>query len=234
MLIIKNIRIVHELDTALTEMRKVSDEHNHMLQGDYSEYKYIYKKEDENTVILTNNEEDIYVNIAPESTVPSVEPELYVPTLDELKENKIKYFSSLCNQAIINGVDIEINGVMEHFSYNDEDQVNIKEIFDLAVQTNVPMYYHADGDSCKMYTVDQIIALYITATTNKMHHTTYFNQLTMFINAIEDKEELSALKYGDELTGEYLKTYNDAMKQAALLLEVLLQSRQTNNIPTTE
>ncbi len=53
-----------------------------------------------------------------------------------------------------------------------KDQTNIKELFDLAIQTNVPMYYHSDGNSCKLYTVKQIIELYTTADMNKMHHIT--------------------------------------------------------------
>lgn len=154
-----------------------------------------------------------------------VEPIPYEPTLEEIKENKINQLSDTCNFLIINGVDINIDGALEHFSYKEEDQVNIKEIFDLAVQTNVPMYYHADSESCKLYTVEQIINLYATATTNKMHHITYYNQLKEFVNDLETVEDVQNVEYGQELFGTYLDTYNASMYQAQLVLEALLAKR---------
>lgn len=153
---------------------------------------------------------------------------VYVPTLEEVKTSKINTFSNMCSMAITNGVDVAFaEDNVEHFSYTEEDQVNLKEIFDLAVQTNVPMYYHADGKGCKLYTVEQIIAIYTSATTNKMHHTTYFNQIRMYINSLETKEEVEVVEYGQELTGEYLQTYNKSMAQAQLVLEALLAKRAT-------
>ena len=182
----------------------------------YHGYTTLYRDIDENTVILSN---DGSVYVEPE---PVTEPEPYVPTLEEIKDLKIQSLSSICKQSIINGVDVEIDGVVEHFSYGEEDQVNIKELFDLAMQTNVPLYYHADGESCKLYTVEQIVSIYATNATNKMHHITYFNQLKLYVNSLESNEEVESVNYGDELTGNYLKTYNDAMVQANVGLTTLL------------
>ena len=156
-----------------------------------------------------------------------IEPIPYEPTLEEVKESKVNELSNTCNFMIVNGVDINIDGVLEHFSYKEEDQVNIKEIFDLAVQTNVPMFYHSDNESCKLYSVEQIIDLYATATTNKMHHITYFNQLKEYVNSLEDTENVKNVLYGQELEGEYLDTYNASMYQAQLVLEALLTKRSS-------
>lgn len=187
------------------------------MTGDiYLGYTTLYRDIDENTVILSN---DGSVYVEPEA-IP--EPEPYVPTLEEVKTSKIQSLSSTCKQMIINGVDVEIDGTVEHFSYDEEDQVNIKELFDLAMQTKVPLYYHADGESCKLYTVEQIVNIYTTNATNKMHHITYFNQLKLYVNTLETNEDVESVNYGDELTGEYLKTYNDAMVQANVGLTTLL------------
>ena len=201
------------------------NEHNSFVQANFSNMKYIYRNYGDGIrYVLTDIEDDIYVE-PPEIETP-VEPyEPYVPTLDEVKQSKINELSKICNQNIVNGVDVEIDGIVEHFSYKDEDQVNIKEIFDLAVQTNVPMYYHADGESCKLYTVEQIITLYSTASTNKMHHTTYFNQLKLYVETLEENENVTAVVYGQELTGTYLETYNNSMMQSQLVLETLLSKR---------
>ena len=84
------------------------------------------------------------------------------------------------------------------------------------------MYYHADGESCKLYTVDQIVSIYTTNAVNKMHHITYFNQLKMYIDSLETIDEIEIINYGDELTGECLNTYNEAMLQANVGLTTLL------------
>lgn len=198
------------------------NEHNHIIQADYSDYKYIYKKGADNvTYVLTTDKDDVYV----EPEIPDVEdiqsPE-YIPTIEDVKRSKISILSSICNKSITDGVDINIDGNTEHFSYKDEDQVNIKEIFDLAVQTNTPMYYHADGKSCKLYTVEQVASIYTTNAMNKMHHITYFNQLKMYVESLDDKEIIDGITYGDELTGEYLETYNAAMSQAKLSINKAL------------
>lgn len=207
------------------------NEHNSFVQADFSCMKYIYRDfNDGLRYVLTDIEDDVYVGRPSEIEIP-VEPyEPYVPTLDEVKKSKINELSRICNQSIINGVDVEIDGVMEHFSYKDEDQVNIKEIFDLAVQTDVPMYYHADGTSCKLYTVEQIIALYSTASTNKMHHTTYFNQLKLYVETLETIDEVNSVVYDQELTSTYLETYNNSMMQAQLVLETLLSKRVSTTV----
>ena len=184
----------------------------------YYGYTTLYQEINENTVILSNDG-SVYVEL--EST-PESELEPYIPTLEEVKISKIQSLSSMCKQNIINGVDVEIDGVIEHFSYDEEDQVNIKELFDLAMQTNVPLYYHADGESCKLYTVEQIVSIYTANVTNKMNHITYFNQLKLYVNTLETNEEVETVNYGDELTGEYLLTYNDAMVQANVGLTTLL------------
>ena len=188
------------------------NENNDFVQADYQDFTTIYRTYSDNPYkIELSNDGSVYIE--PEK-VPDPEP--YVPTLDDIKSQKINELSYVCSQLITGGVSIDIDGITEHFSYKDEDQVNIKEIFDLAVQ---------DGNSCKLYTVDQIIALYTTTTTNKMHHQTYFNQLKLFILAQKNKEEVENINYGDELTGMYLNTYNEAMTQAQVLLNALLAKR---------
>ena len=182
---------------------------------DYSSYTTIYRELDNG--VQFSNDGSVYV-----------EPEIVEPTLEYVKTSKINELSNMCNASIIDGVNVEINENIEHFSYKDEDQVNIKEIFDLAVQTNVPMYYHADGESCKLYTVEQIIAIYSTASTNKMHHTTYFNQLKLYTESLESIDDVNDVTYGQELTGEYLETYNTSMAQAQLVLETLLSKRASD------
>ena len=200
---------------------EILNENNDYVQAEYKNFITVYRTyEDETGRIEFSDDGSVYTE--PEK-IPEAEP--YLPTLEEIKLQKISELSHICSQLITSGVDLEIDDNTEHFSYKDEDQVNIKEIFDLAVQTNVPMYYHSDGNSCKLYSVEQIISLYTAATTNKMHHQTYFNQLKLYILSLEDAETVKNVNYGDDLTGEYLQTYNDAMTQAHMLIEALLSKK---------
>ena len=70
------------------------NEHNDMIQGNYEDYKYIYKKEDGNsTIILTTAQDDVYV----EPEIPSVSDSdiiEYVPTIDDIKKQKINELSN--------------------------------------------------------------------------------------------------------------------------------------------
>lgn len=57
------------------------NEHNGIVQGNFEDYKYVYKEElDGITFILTTNENDIYVE--------PVKPEPYVPTEEEIAEQE--------------------------------------------------------------------------------------------------------------------------------------------------
>lgn len=221
----KNVLVINFKDTVptveeMTNGFEILNENNDFVQAEYPDYNTVYKTyEEEPNRIELSNDGEVYV----EPIIPTPEP--YVPTLEEVKLMKINELSYTCNNLVVNGVDIEIDGTTEHFSYKDEDQVNIKEIFDLAVQTNVPMYYHADSESCKLYTVEQIIDLYATATTNKMHHTTYFNQMKLYVNTLETADDVNVVEYGQELTGDYLDTYNASMAQSQMVLEALLAKR---------
>ena len=109
------------------------NEHNDIIQGNYEDYKYIYKKEDDNsTIILTTVQDDVYV----EPEIPSVSDSdiiEYVPMIDDIKKQKINELSNTCNANITNGVSVQIGDNFEHFSYKDEDQVNIKEWFALLI-----------------------------------------------------------------------------------------------------
>lgn len=63
------------------------NEHNNVVQGNFEDYKYIYKKELDNiTFILTTNENDIYVE--PIKPIEPVKPEQYVPTEEEIAEQE--------------------------------------------------------------------------------------------------------------------------------------------------
>lgn len=210
-----------EQDILTSGIIQIINEYNDTVQGKFNGYTTIYRKfDDEPLKIQLSNDGSVYV--APPEPEPIPEPEPYVPTLEEVMDNKIYELSYICEQSIMNGVDVEINGQTEHFSYNEKDQANIDDLINSAKETMMEQPYHADGGSCKLYTAEQIITIYITEKMNKTHHTTYFNQMKMYIKTLEDKDVISAINYGDELTGQYLDTYNLMMAQAKKIVNKMI------------
>lgn len=192
------------------------NEHNHTIMGDFSTYIYIYRELDNKTVILTNRADDKYVE--PEPAPPTPEPEPYVPTLEEVQAQKVEEMDKTCQSTIFAGVQVGD----EHYSYTLEDQINIKELFDLGVQTRTPVYYHPDNGACREYTLEEFIIVYLLAAGNKMSNVTYFNQLKSTILAMTEIDDVKAVVYGQELTGEYLEHYNTAMAQFSETMKTLL------------
>lgn len=150
----------------------------------------------------------------------------YVETLDDIKRAKISELSLACETAIENGVDIDINGTVEHFSYKkNEDQNNIKELFDTAIQTNTPLYYHCDNGTCKLYTVEQIINLYALQALNKTINITYHNQLKGYVKSLADKDSVKEVVYGEtELSDESKSICEAAIAQSRAAINTLLSN----------
>ena len=182
------------------------------LCGEFAGWTTLYKQ-DGNTIILSDNG-DVW-----QEPQPYVEP---IPTIEQIKSIKINELRAICHQMIEAGVDVEIGGEIQHFSYTTEDQNNIKDAFDLAYQTGLSVPYHADGESCTLFTPAEITMIFIMNKTNLTHHTTYFNQMKMYIESLDDIDAIQSIQYGDPLTGEYLEDYTNMMVQAQLVITALL------------
>lgn len=137
-------------------------------------------------------------------------------TLEYLKTQKIKEMSHICNQTITNGFDITLSdGKEHHFSLTTQDQLNLITLSAMvsAGETTIP--YHADGELCKHFSINDIENVIHTATIFKTYHTTYYNSLKEFIESIQDRNEVSNIYYGVTIPNEY---------QSEILKELLSNS----------
>lgn len=153
---------------------------------------------------------------------PIPEPEPYVPTVEEVQNSKISELSNICSQTIYAGTDVEYNGTKKHYTYTVDDQINLSQLFSTLLAGATAASYHADGEACRMYDSAELTNLYVTLAAFKTSHLTYFNQMKQYIKTLEDKEVITAIKYGDELTGEYLSNYNTIMKEAKEQIEAVI------------
>lgn len=202
--------------------------------AEYTNYNTVYKKDEESNILVLSNDGSVYVEPEEPDYPAPIIPEPVEPTLEEVKTQKIEEISKTCNQNIIHGVTMEIDGEQKLFSYKTEDQSNLLNAVQLAIATQMSMPYHADGCTCRLFTPEEITTLYIKEMTNLTHHQTYTNQLKLYINTLEIKEEVNAVLYGDELTGEYLDTYNMIMAQSQLVVQKYLETLVSGDHSNTD
>ena len=151
--------------------------------------------------------------------------------VDSTKAEKIAEIKQDCEEYIYAGADVTYaDGIKEHFTYTLADQSNISEMFTAIMAGATEYPYHADGEICKIYTKEQIVAIYGTLSLFKTEATTYHNSLKAQINAMTDADAISAVKFKEtELTGEYLTNYTAMMVSAQTQLNAILAK-----IPTDE
>ena len=137
---------------------------------------------------------------------------------DAAMESKLSELNGICAKNITDGVDVQ----GEHYSYGLEDQNNIKGAVDLATTTKLDVPYHADGQPCRLYTPEEITAIYIINETNLTHNITYANQLRLYTATLTTKEAVDSVIYGQPLEGDYAATYAMIMEQSKKIIAAFL------------
>lgn len=145
---------------------------------------------------------------------PTPEPEPVEPTIDEVRQNKLDEMSSICEQVIYNGVDVEQSTGKKHFSLTANDQTNIDSVFNAIVLGATEYPYHADGEPCEMYSASDVITLYIAAKGFVTQQTTYCNALRQWIKREDKIEAISAIRYGDTLPSDLQTNVENILRAA--------------------
>lgn len=151
---------------------------------------------DEPTKYCYSKEEGFYIN-----------PNYQNVKLKEAKVNKITELSALCEQAIIDGVTIE----GKHYSMALTDQLNLESLKTTIMAGAESVPYHANGESCRLYTAESYLTVYNACALHKISQTTYFNQLRQYVEDMVSADTVYTVTYGQELTGKYLEAYNQIM-----------------------
>ena len=150
------------------------------------------------------------------------------------KTAKHAELSEACQSTIYNGATITLSdGSQQYFTYNEHDQTNIFEMYS-AVKAGATQYiYQAQDGSCMVYQAADIITIYSTLAALKTSTLTYYHQLTDYVDTLTSVEDINAVTFGQELTGEYLERYNELITVAAEQMNIVLgiadSSEDTNN-----
>lgn len=141
----------------------------------------------------------------------------------QAKSEKCAELSNLCESSINAGTSVKLpDGTEKDFSYSTVDQANVSEMF-LACMMGAESYpYHANGEGCMTYTAAEIISIYGTLSLYKTIQITYQNQLKQYVNSLETVDDVNAVQYGQELSGDYLTTYNTLITEAQTQMQAVL------------
>lgn len=120
--------------------------------------------------------------------------------VEKYRELKLAEVSADCNSAIVAGCSVELSdGTAPNFALEETDQINLTAAATAVTMGATGYPYHADGELCKLYSAEDIMAISTAATTHKLYHTTYCNHLLVWIRRAEDADELAGITYGVEL-----------------------------------
>lgn len=138
--------------------------------------------------------------------------------IEVVKANKISELSDTCTQTIYNGSDVTLSdGTVEHFTLDANDQLNLSGIALKILMGSEDIYWHEDDVTapCKKYSVEDAKIIIGVLTTFKEYNITYFRDLRIYINSLEDIDQINAIEYGfvlpDEFKSEALKNMESMM-----------------------
>lgn len=176
----------------------------HNDNWDYSQFKTIYR-EIEGGAQFSNNG-SVYIAPEPPIIPDPIEPDPYIPTLDEVKAEKIASMNAIQQDVIQAGINVTLtDGSVEHFTLTSNDQTSL-----MGLQTQVatgeekiPWHTSNQAEHCKYYS-NADMALIVTAAMQYVsYHVTYYRDLRIYINSLTDAETVNAITYGTPIPEEY-------------------------------
>lgn len=128
------------------------------------------------------------------------------PTLDELKEQKIAEMNVAQQESIQNGVDVTMSdGTVEHFTLTDHDQTSLMGLQTKVAQGEKQIPWHTSdvNEPCKYYSNTDMALITETAMQAVTFAVTYFRDLRIYINSMEDSTSVQNVTYGMIIPKEY-------------------------------
>ncbi len=180
---------------------------------DYKDYNTIYQMIENGCQF--SNDGSIYV--APPEPEPIPEPEPYVPTLEEIKEQKKSEIRNMYQNAKAIGTDVVLSTGTEHFPLTDEDITFLmgKQI-ELSAGESEMIAYQDANQRCKMYSREDMQTIITSALLYVNYQTTYRNNLCEWVDDCESEDEINNIYYGMEIPEEH---QNDVFKSYHLPVE---------------
>lgn len=168
--------------------------------GKYEDFTTLYREI--NGGFQLSNDGSVYVNPEPEP-----EPEPYVPTLEEIQEEKVTEMNVAQQNMIQNGgFEIALaDGIVEHFDLTDHDQISLNAL-DSKVKEGIeqiPWHTSDDTEHCKFYSNADMKNIVEGAFNYIAYQITYFRDLRIYIRSLTDVAVIETVTYGMYIPEEY-------------------------------
>ena len=197
-------------DTGFTLSRAEHDDN-----WDYTGYTTAYREIEGG--VQFSNDGTVYVEPEPNPTPETPDYEPYVPTLNEVKESKVKEMNAVQQQTIQHGIDVTLtDGITEHFSLTDHDQTSLMGLQSqvAAGVEQIPWHTSDESEHCKFYSNADMALITAAAMEYVTWHVTYFRDMRIYIRSLDSADAVNAITYGIEIPQEYQSEPLKAMMAA--------------------
>ena len=180
--------------------------------GFYHAFKTIYRN-DETTAEYNGYQlsSDGSVYEEPEAPEPT---EPYVPTLEEVQEQKVSEMNAAQQQIVAYGCEVELtDGTKERFTLTTNDQLSLNALSVKTLEGMQIVPWHPADESvhCKFYSEEDMKKITDACMNWVAYHVTYFRDLRIYIRSLQDKDAINAIQYGDDIPVEYQSTVLQSM-----------------------
>lgn len=170
----------------------------------YHDFTTIYRNDEETEKYngyQLSNDGSVYI-----PRKPAPEPEPYEPTLEELKEGKIAEMNQKQQEIIQYGVEVPLSdGTTGRFTLKDQDQMSLMGLQTLAAGgiDKIPWHEADNAEHCKYYSAEDMNRITGAALSFISFQVTYYRDLRIYINSMQDKESVQSVEYGMYIPSEY-------------------------------
>lgn len=135
-----------------------------------------------------------------------LEPEPYVPTLEEVQEAKVSEMNAAQQQIVAHGCEVELtDGTKERFTLTTNDQLSLNALSVKTLEGMQIVPWHPADESvhCKFYSEEDMKKITDACMNWVAYHVTYFRDLRIYIRSLQDKNTINAIQYGDSIPTGY-------------------------------
>ena len=166
-----------------------------------------YEKEFIDSLIHVNDDTDVQIGyILKDGDYVPYEREITVDDIVNERGAKISEMSDACTQTIYSGTTITLtDGTEAHFTLDANDQLNLSGIALKILMGSEEIYWHENDATkpCKKYSLQDAQLIIGILTAFKEYNITYFRDLRIYINSLDDIDEINSIEYGINLPDEY-------------------------------
>lgn len=188
------------------------NEHTQAEMVDFSDERYLYHEEEAGYVfVITNEEDDIWSSQPYVPPIPTPQPTPYVPTLEEVKSQKIAEMEAIMNSTIQSGVTVTLSdGTTGTFSLSSVELLYLTNLKIMATEAedkdtpSLPWHEASISEQSKFYTPNDIIAIAESSKELITYHSVFFRDLRIYINSLTTTNAVNDITYNiSSLPQEY-------------------------------